>query len=72
MPCVRDRVQYVKPVLDVLRCAYNGQLAVGGRYHDALARMECIDPNILRVLKHQQYWGTCMGLLKLQRALHRS
>ncbi|MCJ1386785.1 Anaphase-promoting complex subunit 5 [Xylographa soralifera] len=46
-------------------------MALKGRHDDALARMESIDPGILRTLKHRQYWRMYMGLLKLQHALYR-
>ncbi|MCJ1396268.1 Anaphase-promoting complex subunit 5 [Xylographa bjoerkii] len=52
-------------------CKRSCALALRGRYNDALARMERIDPDILRTLKHQQYWRSCMDLLKLQHALYR-
>ncbi|MCJ1403887.1 anaphase promoting complex subunit 5 [Xylographa trunciseda] len=52
-------------------CKRSCALALKGRYNDALARMERVDAHILRTLKHQQYWRTCIDLLKLQHALHR-
>lgn len=47
------------------------QLAVKGKYREALARMEKLDQETLRTLKHYHYWIASMGLLKLQRHLHR-
>ena len=34
--------------------------------------MEDLDQETLRILKHYQYWIASMGLLKLQRHLHKS
>ncbi|KAL8826784.1 MAG: hypothetical protein Q9191_003583 [Dirinaria sp. TL-2023a] len=42
-----------------------------GRYEEALARMEDLDQETIRTLKHHQYWTASMGLLKLQRHLHK-
>lgn len=47
------------------------QLAMRGRYEEALARMEDLDQETIRTLKHHQYWIASMGLLKLQRHLHK-
>ncbi len=48
------------------------QLAMKGKYEEALARMEKLHQETLRTLKHYHYWIASMGLLKLQRHLHRS
>lgn len=48
------------------------QLAMKGKYEEALARMEKLDQETLRTLKHYHYWIASIGLLKLQRHLHRS
>ena len=42
-----------------------------GKFEEALARMEEVDQETLRTLKHYRYWIVSMGLLKLQRHLHR-
>ena len=47
------------------------QLALKGRYEDALTRMDDVDQKSLRTLKYYHYWTTRMGLLKLQRHLHK-
>jgi len=43
-----------------------------GKYEEALARMEKLDQETLRTLKHYHYWIASIGLLELQRHLHRS
>ncbi|KAI9703278.1 MAG: anaphase promoting complex subunit 5 [Candelina mexicana] len=43
-----------------------------GRFDDAMARMDEIDVDSLRTLKHYQYWATFSGLLKLTHELHRN
>lgn len=48
------------------------QLAMKGKYDEALARMEKLNQETLRMLKNYHYWIASMGLLKLQRHLHRS
>ena len=42
-----------------------------GRYDDALAALEAIDPEILRVGKHAQTWAATLNFIRLRRALHR-
>jgi anaphase-promoting complex subunit 5 len=42
-----------------------------GRYEDALAMMNGVNQESLRVLGFQQYWVAQLGLLRLQHALHR-
>lgn len=37
-----------------------------------MARMDEINQDTLRILKHHQYWMVYSGLLKLQRQLHKS
>ena len=43
-----------------------------GRYDEAMSMLEDIDPETLRTLKFHQYWTISFGMIKLQRALHRS
>ena len=47
------------------------QLAQKGRYEEALSRMDEADQEALRTLKYQQNWTANLGILKLQRHLHR-
>lgn len=47
------------------------QLAQKGRYEEALSRMDEADREALRTLKYQQHWTANLGILKLQRLLHR-
>jgi len=49
----------------------HGQLAQKGRYEDALSRLDEADQEALRTLKYQQYWTANLGVLKLQRLLHK-
>ncbi|SLM38451.1 Tetratricopeptide-like helical domain [Lasallia pustulata] len=69
LQCYADQ----SPVEDVLNCicksAYS--LSQRGRYDEAIARMDEIDRDTLRILKHHQYWTVYSGLLKLQRQLHK-
>ncbi|MCJ1473433.1 anaphase promoting complex subunit 5 [Lambiella insularis] len=53
-------------------CKRSSALAFKGRYDQALSALEDIDRDDLRTLKHQQYWMTCVRLLKLQRSLRRN
>ena len=46
-------------------------LALRGRYDEALARLERLDPNALRSWKPAQYWHKFRGLVRLRRDLHR-
>lgn len=50
---------------------YVVQLALRGRYDQAILILEDVDQASLRTIKHQQYWMTCLRLLKLQRSLRR-
>ncbi|KAL9014863.1 MAG: hypothetical protein Q9173_000500 [Seirophora scorigena] len=61
------------PSIDVLQshCTRAHQLARKGRYHEAVSQMEQVDPEALRDLKHQQYWTTSLGIIKVQRSLNR-
>lgn len=47
------------------------KLSQRGFYDNALARMEEIEPETLRILRYSQYWTVHLGLLKLRRHLHR-
>ncbi|KAL8942432.1 MAG: hypothetical protein Q9211_001400 [Gyalolechia sp. 1 TL-2023] len=61
------------PVEDVLQsqCKSAHMLARRGRYDEAISQMHKVDPEALRALKHQQYWVTNLGILKLYRHMHR-
>jgi dihydrodipicolinate synthase/N-acetylneuraminate lyase len=63
--------QFVESLLVVAADIDFFKLASKGRYDAAMARMEEIDPSILRILKHYQYWAVFAGLLKLKKELHR-
>ncbi|KAK7740612.1 APC5 protein [Diatrype stigma] len=45
-------------------------LALGGKYDEALARLEGLDANALRAWKPAQYWHKFRGIIKLRRDLH--
>ena len=49
----------------------NRQLALKGRYDEALRRMDEVGGSILRTLKLQQLWASHMNVLKLRRSLFR-
>ncbi|KAL9021861.1 MAG: hypothetical protein Q9185_000988 [Variospora sp. 1 TL-2023] len=46
-------------------------LARKGRYHQAVSLMEQVDLETLRDLKHQQFWITSLGIIKMRRYLNR-
>ena len=48
-----------------------GQLAQRGRYEDSLTRMQEVDEEAMRTLRHFQYWAFNLGIIKLRRHLHR-
>ncbi|KAK3336967.1 anaphase-promoting complex subunit 5-domain-containing protein [Cercophora scortea] len=52
-------------------CRLAGLLAGKGKYEEAFARLEAIDPSTLCNAKTNQYWHFYRGLLKLRRDLHR-
>lgn len=43
-----------------------------GRYNEAIATLEAIDPSLRKSLKFHQYILHCIGLIKLKRAIRRS
>ena len=47
------------------------QLAQRGRYEDSLTRMQEVDEEAMRTLRHFQYWASNLGIIKLRRHLHR-
>ncbi|KAL2269419.1 hypothetical protein VTJ83DRAFT_1603 [Remersonia thermophila] len=55
-----------------LTCRVAGALASRGRYDEAFARLEAIDPDALRSARAEQYWRLCRALVKLRRDLHRN
>ena len=61
------------PAEDVLKCKCRlaSLLVQRGRYQAATEMMESIPAHVKRVLKYNQYWTFCMGMLKLRRYLHR-
>ncbi|MCJ1370130.1 anaphase promoting complex subunit 5 [Loxospora ochrophaea] len=63
----------ISPVEDVLHCMCKSAYALTtkGRYDEALVVMDDVDQDVLRTLRHQQYWVTYSTLLKLHRKLHR-
>ncbi|KAF6222916.1 hypothetical protein HO133_000967 [Letharia lupina] len=69
LQCYTDQ----SPVEDVVHCVCRSALLLAqrGRYEDALARMEEVDGETLRTLRHSQYWTSNLGLIKLRRHLHR-
>ncbi|KAI9819380.1 MAG: anaphase promoting complex subunit 5 [Phylliscum demangeonii] len=69
------------PVEDVLKClcrsAYIARpafrsLAQAGRYEEALAKMQEISSESLRVLRIYQYWTIFSGVIRLRRELYRN
>ncbi|KAL9132294.1 MAG: hypothetical protein Q9175_006534 [Cornicularia normoerica] len=69
LQCYTDQ----SPVEDVVHCICKSALLLAqrGRYEDALTRMEEVDEETLRTLRHYQYWTSNLGLIKLRRHLHR-
>ncbi|MCJ1260973.1 Anaphase-promoting complex subunit 5 [Lobaria immixta] len=61
------------PIEDVMHCVCKSAylLAQRGRYYEALDRMNEVDQESLRTLKYYQYWTAYLGMLKLQRHLHK-
>jgi anaphase-promoting complex subunit 5 len=61
------------PAEDILKCTCRmaNLLVQKGRYNQATEMMDNVLESILRVLKYQQYWTFCAGMLKLRRSLHR-
>ncbi|SPQ19729.1 b5091e30-43dc-4bbc-a460-388954bb0b71 [Thermothielavioides terrestris] len=53
-----------------LTCRMAGLLAAKGKYADAFAKLDTIDPSMLRSAKPDQYWHLYRGILKLRRDLH--
>jgi anaphase-promoting complex subunit 5 len=47
------------------------QMALKGRYDDAVAKLDEIETEDMKNLRVYQYWTTFSGLLKLKRQLHR-
>ena len=61
------------PAEDVLkcRCRLASLLVQRGRYKAATEMMDSVPAHVKRVLKYNQYWTFCMGMLKLRRYIHR-
>ncbi|KAI9715902.1 MAG: hypothetical protein M1812_005722 [Candelaria pacifica] len=62
------------PIEELLRCICRSayMMVQRGRFDEAMARMDEVDVDSLRTLKHYQYWATFSGLLKLTHELHRN
>ncbi|CAO1600026.1 APC5 protein [Xanthoria calcicola] len=54
-----------------IQCKSAYMLARKGRWEEAISRMDEVDHEALRTLRYQQFWITNLGILKLQRHLHR-
>jgi anaphase-promoting complex subunit 5 len=46
-------------------------MSQNGRYNDAIATLEAIDPAIHKSLKYHQYLVLCIGVIKFKRAIRR-
>jgi anaphase-promoting complex subunit 5 len=46
-------------------------MSYSGRYEEAVATLEAIDPGVHKSLKHHQYLILCIGVIKLKRAIRR-
>jgi hypothetical protein len=46
-------------------------MSQSGRYNDAIATLEAIDPVIHKSLKYHQYLVLCIGVIKFKRAIRR-
>jgi anaphase-promoting complex subunit 5 len=62
------------PFDDILKftCLAAYLLAQKGKYEDAMAKLDGLDPNSLRSLKANQYWVRFRGILRLKRDLHKN
>lgn len=69
LECYKDK----SPMEDVVHCICKSALLLAqrGRYEDALTRMDEVDEETLRTLRHSQYWTVNLALIKLRRHLHR-
>lgn len=51
-------------------CCLAGLLVARGRYDEAIARLDALDPDALRARKPGQNWSRFRGLVRLRRELH--
>ncbi|KAL1959613.1 hypothetical protein VTO42DRAFT_1648 [Malbranchea cinnamomea] len=54
-----------------ISCSSAQLLSKTGRYNEAVSQLNAVSPHALRNLKNQQRWVFTMGMIKLERYLHR-